>query len=216
MNVAVKICGLTQPEDLTAVAAAGARYAGFVFFPKSPRNLTASRAAAIAAGAPDGLAKVGLFVDPEDAALDTVLAEVPLDIIQLHGRESAARVAEIKARTGLPVMKAVGVAVADDLDALWDYGLVADMLLIDAKPDPDAQLPGGNGLAFDWRLLVGRRFLKPWMLAGGLTPDNVAEAVRLTSARAVDVSSGVENAPGVKDAERIAAFVAAAGGAPGL
>lgn len=212
-SVAVKICGLTKPADLDAVGHAGARYAGFVFFSHSPRCVTPDSAAALVAAAPAGVAKVGLFVDPDDAALDAVLARVPLDIIQLHGHETPARVAEVKARTGLPVMKAVGVAAATDLDALWDYGLVADMLLIDAKPAPGAALPGGNGLAFDWRLLTGRRFLTPWMLAGGLTPANVAEAVRLTGARAVDVSSGVESAPGVKDPARIAAFVAAANAA---
>lgn len=121
-----------------------------------------------------------------------------------------ARVAEVKALTGLPVMKAVGIATPDDLESLWDYGLVADMLLVDAKPAPGATLPGGNGLAFDWRLLVGRRWLKPWMLAGGLTAENVAEAIRLTGAPAVDVSSGVESAPGVKDITRIRDFIAAA------
>ena len=125
--------------------------------------------------------------------------------------ETPARVAEVRARTGLPVMKAVGIAAPADLDRLWDYGLVADLLLVDAKPAPGAALPGGNGLAFDWRLLVGRRFLKPWMLAGGLTPDNVAEAIRLTGAPAVDVSSGVESAPGVKDTGLIRAFARAAG-----
>lgn len=213
MNVAVKICGLTRPEDLAVAAEAGARYAGFVFYPRSPRNVAPETAATLCRQAAPSLAKVGLFVDPADAELDAVLAQVPLDLIQLHGHESPARVAEIKARTGLPVMKAVGVGVAADLDPLWDYGLVADMLLIDARPAPGAALPGGNGLAFDWRILVGNRFLKPWMLAGGLSPANVAEAVRLTSARAVDVSSGVESAPGVKDPARIADFVAAASGA---
>lgn len=207
----VKICGMTRPGDLAAAVSAGARYAGFVFFPKSPRHLTVAAAGALAATAPPGIALVGLFVNPNDAALDEVLARVPLDILQLHGTESPARVAEIKARTGLPVMKAVGISTPADLEPLWDYGLVADLLLIDAKPAPDAALPGGNGLAFDWRLLVGRRILKPWMLAGGLTPENVAEAVRLTGAPMVDVSSGVESAPGVKDADRIRAFVQAAG-----
>ena len=147
---------------------------------------------------------------PDDALLDQVLGSVPLDILQLHGRESPARVAEIRARHGLPVMKAVGIASKDDLPALWNYGLVADLLLVDAKPAPGADLPGGNGLAFDWRLLVGRRFLKPWLLAGGLNPDNVAEAVRLTGAMGVDVSSGVEASPGIKDPELIRRFVSAA------
>lgn len=208
----VKICGITRPADLSAVAEAGARYAGFVFFPKSPRNLSVGDAAALAAEAPPGVARVGLFVSPEDAALDAVLDRVPLDIIQLHGSETPARVAEVKARTGLPVMKAVGISVPSDLDALWDYGLVADLLLVDAKAPPDAALPGGNGLSFDWRLLAGRRLLKPWMLAGGLTPANVAEAVRLTGASVVDVSSGVEAAPGQKDPALIRDFVMAAQG----
>ncbi|MBA4491845.1 phosphoribosylanthranilate isomerase [Paracoccus sp. S1E-3] len=206
----VKICGLTRPEHVAAAVEAGAGFVGFVFFSKSPRSLTPEAAAALALEVPAGVARVGLFVDPDDALLDAVLTQVPLDILQLHGGETPDRVAEIKARTGLPVMKAVGVAGPQDLDALWDYGLVADMLLVDAKAPKDAALPGGNGLAFDWRLLVGRKFLTPWMLAGGLTPDNVAEAVRLTGARIVDVSSGVESAPGEKDPALIRAFVAAA------
>ena len=208
----VKICGLTRPEHVSAAVEAGAAFVGFVFFPKSPRHLDIGAAAALAAEVPPGIARVGLFVDPDDALLDAVLAQVPLDLLQLHGAETPARVTEIRARTGLPVMKAVGVADATDLDALWDYGLVADMLLVDAKPPKDAALPGGNGLSFDWRLLVGRKWLVPWMLAGGLTPDNVAEAVRLTGARIVDVSSGVESAPGQKDTTLIGAFVAAARG----
>ena len=206
----VKICGLSRPDDLAAAVAAGAAFVGFVFFAKSPRNVSAETAAALAREVPPGVARVGLFVNPEDSFLDAVLARVPLDIIQLHGAESPGRVAGIKARTGLPVMKAVGIAAPEDLDALWDYGLVADMLLVDARPPKDGALPGGNGLAFDWRLLVGRKWLKPWMLAGGLTPDNVAGAVRLTGARIVDVSSGVESAPGLKDAGLIRRFVKAA------
>ena len=198
MAVSVKICGLTEAAGLAAAVEAGARYVGFVFFPKSPRHLAPETAAELAAQVPLGVAKVGLFVDPDDAALDAVLARVPLDLIQLHGTETPARVTEIKARSGLPVMKAVGVADPQDLDQLWDYGLVADMLLIDAKPPKDAPLPGGNGLAFDWRLLAGRQILKPWLLAGGLTPENVAEAIRLT------------RAPGLKDPERIRRFIARA------
>lgn len=208
---AVKICGLTSLDAVSAAVEAGARFIGFVFFPKSPRHVSVEQAAALAVEVPFGVMKVGLFVNPTDAALDEVLAQVPLDMIQLHGTETPARVQEVRARTGLPVMKAVGISGPQDLDALWDYGLVADMLLVDAKPPKDADLPGGNGLAFDWRLLVGRRWLKPWMLAGGLTPENVAEAVRLTGAQAVDVSSGVETAPGQKNTALIRDFVAAAG-----
>ncbi|MDO5658015.1 MAG: phosphoribosylanthranilate isomerase [Paracoccus sp. (in: a-proteobacteria)] len=208
----VKICGLRTPEDITAAVEAGARFLGFVFFPPSPRHVTAEQAAALALDVPPGVMRVGLFVNPDDALLDSVLAKVPLDLLQLHGKESPERVAEVKARYGLPVMKAVGIASGADLDALFDYGLVADMLLVDAKPPKDASLPGGNGLAFDWRLLVGRKWLKPWMLAGGLTPDNVAEAIRLTGAQAVDVSSGVEVAPGVKSPDLIRDFIASAKG----
>jgi phosphoribosylanthranilate isomerase len=214
-GVRVKICGLRTPEDVAAVAAAGAAYAGFVFFAKSPRNLTITAARDLALGAPEGLCKVALVVDADDAALDAIVGAVPLDMLQLHGHESAERVAEIKARYGLPVMKAMGVADEGDLAALREMSLVADQLLVDAKPAPGAALPGGNGLAFDWRLLVGRKWLCPWMLAGGLTPANVAEAIRLTGARQVDVSSGVESAVGVKDHARIAAFVEAAQGTRG-
>ncbi len=211
-EVRVKICGLRTVADVAAVAAAGAGYAGFNFFPKSPRYVTPDQARALALAAPEGLCKVALVVDADDATLDAIVAEVPLDMLQLHGHETPARVAEVKARYGLPVMKVIGVADEADLAPLLDYSLVADQLLIDAKPPKGSVLPGGNGLTFDWRLMVGRKWLKPWMLAGGLTPDNVAQAVRLTGARQVDVASGVESAPGVKDHARIAAFVEAAQG----
>lgn len=206
----VKICGLRRPDHIAAAAEAGARYVGLVFFPKSPRAVSIGEAADLAAHVPVGVARVGLFVDPDDALLDETLARVPLDIVQLHGSESPDRVAAVKTLTGLPVMKSVGLSDPADLPALTDYGLVADMLLVDAKPFKGAELPGGNGLSFDWRLLVGRKWLRPWMLAGGLTAQNVAEAIRLTGAPAVDVSSGVEIEPGVKDEALIRAFVAAA------
>ncbi|MBM3605841.1 MAG: phosphoribosylanthranilate isomerase [Alphaproteobacteria bacterium] len=206
----VKICGLREQAHVAAAADAGARFVGFVFFPKSPRAVTVRQAAALAQDVPAGVARVGLFVDPDDALLTEALESVPLDVIQLHGGETPDRVAEIKALTGLPVMKAVGISGPDDLPQLTEYGLVADMLLVDAKAPKDADLPGGNGLAFDWRLLVGRRWLRPWMLAGGLTPQNVAEAVRLTGAPMVDVSSGVESEPGLKDEALIRAFLDAA------
>jgi phosphoribosylanthranilate isomerase len=210
-EVRVKICGLRSAQDIRAVARAGAAYAGFVFFDKSPRHLTLPAARALALLAPPGLAKVALTVDADDAALDALVEAVPIDMLQLHGHETPERVAAVRARYGLPVMKAVGIADEGDLAGLMDHALAADQLLIDAKPPKGAALPGGNGLAFDWRLVARRRWLCPWMLAGGLTPANVAEAVRLTGARQVDVSSGVESAPGVKDPARIAAFVTAAG-----
>ena len=208
-DMRVKICGLRTPADVAAVAKAGAAYAGFVFFAKSPRNLTLAEARLAALSAPVGLAKVALVADADDATLDAIIDAVPLDMLQLHGHETPDRVAQLRARYGLPVMKALGVADEADLPAIHDYSMVADQLLIDAKPPKGAALPGGNGLAFDWRLIAGRRWLRPWMLAGGLTAENVAEAVRLTGVRQVDVSSGVESAPGVKDHARIAAFVAA-------
>jgi len=209
-DIRVKICGLRTPADVTAVARAGAAYAGFVFFGKSPRNVTLPEARLAAMAAPPGLARVALTVNADNAALDAIVEAVPLDILQLQGHESPDRVAEVRARYGLPVMKAIGIADEGDLPAIFEFSTIADQLLIDTKPPRGATLPGGNGVAFDWRLLAGRRWLRPWMLAGGLTAENVAEAVRLTGARQVDVSSGVESAPGVKDAARIAAFVAAA------
>ncbi len=209
-DIAVKICGITESADIPAALLAGARYLGFVFFPRSPRNLEISDAAFMAASIPPGVAKVALTVDASDAELDAILGEVPLDMLQLHGSETPDRVAAVRERFGLPVMKAIGVAVEDDLQAIDEYATVADQLLIDAKPARDAVLPGGNGLSFDWRLIAGRRWPVPWMLAGGLTPANVAEAIRLTGASQVDVSSGVESAPGVKDGAAITAFVAAA------
>lgn len=211
-QVRVKICGLRTVADVEAVAQAGAAYMGLVFFPKSPRNLSLEQGRELALAAPVGLAKVALVVNPDDASLDAIVDAMPLDMIQLHGQESPDRVAEVRARYGLPVMKALGVATEQDLSALMDYSLAADQLLIDAKP-VQGELPGGNGLTFDWRLLVGRKWLKPWMLAGGLHAANVAEAVRLTGARQVDLSSGVESAPGVKDHAKIRAFMAAVRGA---
>ena len=206
-----KICGLTMPETVIAAAEAGAAYVGFVFFAKSPRNVTISEAAVLSRAVPPGVAKVALVVDAQDAFLQELTDTVGLDMLQLHGGESVARVSDVRQRFGLPVMKAVGVADESDLDALQAYGAVADQLLIDAKPPTGADLPGGNGLSFDWRLIAGRRFACPWMLAGGLTPQNVAEAIALTGARQVDVSSGVESAPGVKDIAAIRAFIEAAG-----
>lgn len=209
-DVNVKICGVTRPQDIDAVARAGARYVGLNFFAKSPRYVTPARAAELAALAPVGLCKVALVVDAQDSLLDEITGIVPLDMIQLHGSESPERVSEIKTRYGLPVMKAVGIAGPEDLAKIDLYGAVADQLLVDTKPPKGAVLPGGNGAAFDWSLVAGRRWPKPWMLAGGLTAETVVEAIRVTGARQVDLSSAVESAPGVKDAALIAAFCRAA------
>ena len=205
--VSVKICGLATVDDVRACADAGANYMGLVFFEKSPRNITLPAARKLALAAPLGLAKVALVVNPSDAELDAITGTVPLDMLQLHGRETPERVAEVKARYGLPVMKAVGIADGDDLPKLESYFGVADQILVDAKPPKGGELPGGNGLSFDWRLIAGRRWPCPWMLAGGLTPENVAEAVKMTGAKQVDVSSGVEDAPGQKNAKLIQKFV---------
>lgn len=211
----IKICGVTSAAAAAQAAAAGAAYLGFNFYPPSPRALSFADAAEAVASVPAGIARVGLVVDAGDGFLDALLDAVPLDMLQLHGQESQARVAEIRARAGLPVMKAVGIRDAGDLPAIAAYEAVADQILVDAKPPREGAgyLPGGNALSFDWRLIAGRRWPVPWMLAGGLTPANVAEAVRLTGARQVDVSSGVESAPGVKDADAIRAFIAAAAAA---
>lgn len=213
MSLAVKVCGLTDPAAVDAAARGGARAVGFVVFPPSPRFRPVEAFAALAARVPAGVERVGVFVDPDDALLDATLAEVGLDVIQLHGGETPERVAAVRRRHGRPVMKALRVADAADLAPLDAYAAVADRLLFDAKPPttPDA-LPGGNGLAFDWRLLVGLRLDRPWLLSGGLDAGNLAEAARLTGAVAVDVSSGVEARPGVKDLAKIEAFLRAAAG----
>ena len=210
MKVRAKLCGLTTEGDRDAAAAAGAAYIGLVFFEKSPRNVTVETARSLALRAPVGLAKVALVVNADDAALDHITASVPLDMLQLHGAETPERVAAVKARYGLPVMKALGIASRADVARAQLYSGVADQLLLDAKPAAGEALPGGNGLSFDWRLLEGESWSMPWMLAGGLTPDNVAEAVRYSGARQVDVSSGIETAPGQKSAELMAKFVSEA------
>ncbi|MDW3224874.1 MAG: phosphoribosylanthranilate isomerase [Paracoccaceae bacterium] len=209
-NTSVKICGLRTERDVDVVATAGAAYCGFVFFDKSPRHVSMDLARALALKSPIGLAKVALVVNADDSFLDALTDQVPLDMLQLHGAETPERVAAIKTRFGLPVMKAVGVADASDLAIVESYFPVADQILVDAKPPKNAALPGGNGLAFDWRLMAGRRWPVPWMLAGGLNPENVAEAIEMTGAQQVDVSSGVETEPGVKDGSLIKAFVSAA------
>ena len=205
-----KICGLSERQHIDAAAKGGAAYMGFVFFPKSPRNISVETAHELMLAVPDGICKVALVVDASPEFLGQLVDRLPIDMLQLHGKETPAHVGHVRETYGLPVMKAVGVADEADLPSLTEYARVADQVLVDAKPPKTSRLPGGNGLSFDWRLIAGRRWGAPWMLAGGLTPDNVAEAVHLTGAQQVDVSSGVETAPGVKDSARIAAFLKAA------
>lgn len=206
--VLVKICGLSTPQTLDATIAAGADLAGFVFFAKSPRHISLDTARALGEQAAGRIQKVALTVDADDAALAEIVAALRPDMLQLHGHESPERVSAVKARFGLPVIKAIGVASAADVAAARSYDGVADWLLFDAKPAPDATVPGGAGVVFDWDLLRNIPAAK-WMLSGGLDPENVAAALRQTQAPAVDVSSGVESARGVKAADKIAAFVAA-------
>jgi phosphoribosylanthranilate isomerase len=212
MAIEVKVCGLTSADAVAAAAAGGARYLGFVFYPPSPRSLTPARAGELARSAPEGIAKVGVFVDPEDTLLDEVLREVPLDCLQLHGAETPERVTAIRSLTGKTVIKAIKIAGAGDLIPVPAYAEVVDLLMFDARPpDEPGRLPGGNGLAFDWRLLHGLEVGRPWLLSGGLSADNLEDAVRLCRARAVDVSSGVELAPGRKDPQKIRRFLELAG-----
>ena len=206
MPIAVKICGLTEPKTLDAAIGAGAEYVGFVFFPPSPRALEAPDAAMLAARTPETVAKVGLFVDPDDSLLDRITEAVDLDVIQLHGGETPERVAAIKGRTGLRVMKVIKVAEEADIALADRYEPVADYLMFDAKPPKNATRPGGNAAAFDWQLMSGRDWRKPWFLAGGLTADNVANAIRITGTRYVDTSSGVEETPDKKSAAKIQSF----------
>ncbi len=214
-STSIKICGLSTRETVDVAVAAGADMIGFVFFARSPRNLALEQAAALAATLHGRAAIVALLVDPDDATLDGIVDAVSPDWLQLHGREPPGRVAAIRNHTGRRVMKAVGVATRAEVEAAAEaYAPVADRLLFDAKPPPDAgALPGGNGHAFDWTILSGLDLPIPFMLSGGLTPATVAAALRVTGAPGVDVSSGVEVAPGVKDRAMIAAFVAAARGA---
>ncbi|HYD65112.1 phosphoribosylanthranilate isomerase [Azospirillum sp.] len=208
MSVAVKICGLSEPESLRAAIEGGARWVGFVFYPASPRNVAPALAADLARLVPTGVRTVGLFVDPDDDLLEHVVGQVPFDMLQLHGKETPERVAAVKAAFAIPVMKAIKVGAPEDLDHAMDYAGAADRLLFDSKPPPKvATLPGGTGIAFDWTLLAGRTWPKPWMLSGGLNAGNVAEALRVTGAPALDVSSGVEDRPGHKDPALVRAFL---------
>lgn len=207
----VKICGITTPSIVTSACEAGARYLGFNFFPKSPRFASPELTRKLALDVPTGVMKVGLWVDPSDDELERYLSVAPLDMIQLHGSETPKRVLDIKQKYKLPIMKVIGVEAATDLEKL-DLYEAADQFLLDAKAPKRAELPGGNGLSFDWTLLNSVKFRKPWMLAGGLNPKNVAEAIKLTGAKQVDVSSGVESAKGIKDKGLIEQFINAAQG----
>ena len=211
MGITAKICGLSTEDAVTAASDGGAAYLGFVFYPPSPRAVTPQLAARLCAGVPAEIARVGLFVDADDRVIEAALAVAPIDILQFHGGESPERVAAAKRRFGRPVMKAVAIAGLEDVLDAARYEDVADILLFDAKPPrrPNA-LPGGNGLAFDWALIADRSWRTPWMLSGGLTAELLPEGVRISGAAAVDVSSGVESRPGVKDLGKIRAFLAAA------
>lgn len=205
----IKLCGLTDSTALNAAIAAQADYAGFNFYPPSPRFLSPARAAELGAQAERRIGRVGVFVDADDAALGDAVAAARLDAIQLHGSETPQRAAELRARFGLPVWRVIGVAKGEDIAKAAAYAGAADFILFDAKT-PKGTLPGGMGLAFDWNLLAGLRIALPWGLAGGLSAANVAEAVRITGAPLVDAASGIESAPGVKDPALIAGFCAAA------
>ena len=209
MTVQAKICGLNSQAAVAAAIAGGASHLGFVFYAPSPRALEPAKAADLAASVPAGIVKVGLFVDASDEEIAQTLAAVPLDMLQLHGDETPRRLKDLRRRFAKPVMKALRIASAADIAGADEYLPVVDRLLFDAKPPPEmtGALPGGNALSFDWSLLAGRAWSKPWMLSGGLNTGNLAGAVHATGARTVDVSSGVEDSPGRKNPEKIAAFL---------
>ncbi len=210
MTIAVKICGITSPGAIDAAVEAGAVYGGLVFHPKSPRFVALELARALADHMRGRLKIVALIADMEDAQIERLIATVRPDFLQLHGSESARRAAYIRGKFGVPVIKALAVAEAADLAPAAEYEDAVDMLMFDARPPKGATRGGGHGQAFDWKILGGKSFTKPWFLAGGLSPDNVARAIELSGAKLVDVSSGVESAPGVKDPARIRDFIIAA------
>jgi len=204
----VKICGLSDPDNLAAAIEGGARFVGFVFYPPSPRNVSFDTAWNLARAVPTGVRSVGLFVNPEDEQLERIVTGIQLDMIQLHGDESPGRINEIKQRFSMPIIKAIRVASEEDLYDIEGFEAAADWLLFDAKP-PNASLPGGTGESFDWNILKGREFKKPWMLSGGLDETNVEQALSILKPNAVDISSGVESAPGIKDENKIKNFIKA-------
>lgn len=213
MAVDVKICGINSAPALDAAVKGGARFVGFNFYARSPRALDAEAAGALAGRVPRGVSRVAVIVDESNETIDGILRQVPLDMLQLHGQETPARVGEIRRRFGKPVMKAIKVATDTDVERATAFDGAADWLLFDAKAPPQMvnALPGGNAINFDWSLLADRRWNRPWMLSGGLNAENLAEAVRITGAPVVDVASGVEDRPGVKSPEKIAAFLKLAG-----
>ncbi len=210
MGTEVKICGINSNEALQSAQQSGADYLGFVFFPKSPRHVSIDQASSLTQQVKPDIKKVGLLVDASDDEIRQILAQVPLDILQLHGGEPLERVAEIKRTFGLEVMKVIKVSDEKDFENIAPFEEIADRFLFDAKPPKGLKnaLPGGNAISFDWRLLSGRSWSRPWMLAGGLTCDNIQEAIKISGARAVDVSSGVEDSPGLKSVEKIRQFTA--------
>ncbi len=210
MTVSVKICGLSDEATLKAAVEGGAAMCGFVFFEDSPRSVTPERAGELTRDIPATIIRVGLVVDADDDTLAEIVATSGIGMLQLHGAETPGRVKDIRERFGLPVMKVLPVAVADDLAPAQDYKAIADRLMFDARPPEGAARPGGNARAFDWALLAGKTFALPWMLAGGLNAENLEQAVKTRGAEFVDVSSGVEDAPGVKNPDKIRAFLAAA------
>ena len=207
--LAAKICGLSTPDAVRAALEGGAAYVGFVFFPASPRNVRPELAARLAEPARNKAGVVAVTVDADDQALDVIMAVLKPDLIQLHGRETPSRAAQVAARTGAGVIKVLPVGESSDLEAAAAFDGAAEHLMFDAKPPKDAARPGGHGTAFDWSILAGRRFSRPWLLAGGLDPWNAGEAARLSGAPLLDVSSGVERGPGVKDPALISAFLEA-------
>lgn len=207
MPLFTKICGLTDAAAVQAAVEHGADMLGFVFYPPSPRNLAAEQAEDLLREVPSGIDRVGLFVDPETDFLDQILAKARLDLLQLHGDETPERCRAVSVYFGLPIIKAIKVSTKADLKMAKDYEDAVDWLMFDARPPVDGALPGGNGQPFDWTIMKGVEFKRPWLLAGGLTPENLAEAVNQSGATAVDVSSGVESAPGRKDPAKIRAFL---------
>ncbi len=206
MKIKAKICGLTTKDAVDSAVENGAEFLGFVFFPPSPRNITAKKAAELTADIPNNTKKVGVFVDPTDDELECVLKDFKLDYIQCHGSESKEQIYELRVKYGLPIIKAIAVRCSDDVAKGKQYANVADMLLFDAKV-PSSPLPGGNGLAFDWTLLKNRNFEVPWFLSGGINIQNVTKAMAISGAKMIDISSSLESEPGVKDPELIKEFL---------